>query len=502
MKQLAAAKEKFLSLAGLETNKELGISTPDMSRLVLDRLGNPGDWGDLFCYRSFDPISGVFRNKDDGLGFVLEALPLVGIDEKVIKNLQHFFDKEMPEKSFLQFTLIASHKVGHILNLWQKMRIVDDPFLNRITLCKKLELLSLEPLTVPAQGLMDLADEMMTQENDINQRSNKLNPLMPLNEQILKPGKDLEVREQEIRAGKAITRTYGVAEYPEYWSLVDMIRLLGDKGDKGSPSTIPARFIINFTVASDMPKGSSERLIARGEQVRKSAEQFLARFDGNLKREAAEWAQVIDDLKEGRRVLSFNFTVSITAPAAVIEDAEVALISLYNTNGFELMRMDKFHLPLQLALMPMQASYYWQALRFIKQRMISLSKKLTAKLPLHAEWQGNPVSGVLLQAPQGQLFNWNPFYRIAGGNYNVQIYGPSGKGKSVFVQEMATTMLSHNVRMFILDIGKSYENICKLLGGEFIRFGSASRISLNPLSGLVDESGKLKEAILEDGSPV
>jgi len=59
-----------------------------------------------------------------GLGFVLEALPLVGIDEKVIKNLQHFFDKEMPEKSFLQFTLIASHKVGHILNLWRKMRIV------------------------------------------------------------------------------------------------------------------------------------------------------------------------------------------------------------------------------------------------------------------------------------------------------------------------------------------------------------------------------------------
>ncbi|MEM0143830.1 MAG: TraC family protein, partial [Candidatus Parvarchaeum sp.] len=420
MKQLAAAKEKLIKVAGFETNRELGISTPDMSRLMLERLGNPGDWSTLFCYRSFDPTRGIFRNKDDGLGFVLEALPLVGIDEKVIKNLQHFFDKEMPEKSFLQFTLIASHKVGHILNLWQKMRIVDDPFLNRITqdrlkymktlaedygnsglktvrnyriiisfnsmqisaeqivnfkrqLCKKLELLSLEPLTVPAQGLMDLADEMMTQENDINQRSNKLNPLMPLNEQILKPGKDLEVREQEIRAGKAITRTYGVAEYPDYWSLVDMIRLLGDKGDKGSPGAVPARFIINFTTASDMPKGSSERLIARGEQVRKSAEQFLARFDGNLKREAAEWAEVIDDLKEGRRVLSFNFTVSITAPASVMEDAEAALISLYNMNGFELMRMDKFHLPLQLALMPMQASYYWQALRFIKQRMISLS---------------------------------------------------------------------------------------------------------------------------------
>ena len=38
--------------------------------------------------------------------------------------------------------------------------------------------------------------------------------------------------------------------------------------------------------------------------------------------------------------------------------------------------------------------------------------------------------------------------------------------------------------------------------GEFIRFSSGSEISLNPLNGLVDESGKLKEVILEDGSSV
>ena len=72
MKQLAAAKE---------------------------RLSNPSDWGELFCYRSFDPISGIFRNKGDGLGFVLETLPLVGIDEKVIKNLQHFLIRKCLRKA-------------------------------------------------------------------------------------------------------------------------------------------------------------------------------------------------------------------------------------------------------------------------------------------------------------------------------------------------------------------------------------------------------------------
>jgi ABC-type iron transport system FetAB ATPase subunit len=51
-------------------------------------------------------------------------------------------------------------------------------------------------------------------------------------------------------------------------------------------------------------------------------------------------------------------------------------------------------------------------------------------------------SGVLLLGRRGKLFNWNPFVRINAGNYNVSVMAPSGSGKSVFLQELASSMLA------------------------------------------------------------
>jgi len=124
-----------------------------------------------------------------------------------------------------------------------------------------------------------------------------------------------------------------------------------------------------------------------------------------------------------------------------------------------------------------------------------------AKLPIHAEWKGVPETCMLLFAQRGQLFNFNPFYRIADGNYNVCVFGPSGSGKSVFLQEFATSMLAQGAKVFILDIGGSYKNICHLLDGDFIQFKADANISLNPFGSLAS-SGQLQNEILEDGSSV
>lgn len=91
-------------------------------------------------------------------------------------------------------------------------------------------------------------------------------------------------------------------------------------------------------------------------------------------------------------------------------------------------------------------------------------------------------SGVLLLGRRGELFNWNPFVRINAGNYNVSVMAPSGSCKSVFLQELATSMLEQNLSVFILDIGGSYQNICELIGGETIRFNQHNNISLNPFA--------------------
>jgi type-IV secretion system protein TraC len=130
----------------------------------------------------------------------------------------------------------------------------------------------------------------------------------------------------------------------------------------------------------------------------------------------------------------------------------------------------------------MQSIHMWQYLKYFKLSRIVLSKEIVAKLPIHGEFKGVPEAGMLLLGRRGQLFHWNPYYRLSSGNYNICILGPSGSGKSVFLQELAISMIAAGTKVFILDIGKSFKNICMLLGGEIIEFGRESKIILNPFS--------------------
>ncbi|MDP5021019.1 MAG: ATP-binding protein, partial [Rickettsiaceae bacterium] len=113
-----------------------------------------------------------------------------------------------------------------------------------------------------------------------------------------------------------------------------------------------------------------------------------------------------------------------------------------------------------------------------------LSSEVVAKLPIHGEWYGVPLSGVPFIGRRGQIFNWNPYHRIGAGNFNINVVGPSGVGKSVFLQCLADVMLASNTRVFILDIGGSYAPLAKLLNGEIIEFGALSSFTINPFSGL------------------
>lgn len=547
LKSLQQKFEQFTSSLGLFTNKELGISGGDISDVILEELEYPADMATMFSYRCFEEKDQLFYNSDNNIGFILEISPIVGVNEAILKNLQHFLDDELPQDSYMQFLLIASHKVGNILSEWSKDRINPHPALNKLTKArvdfvsnlalnfnkstdmaardikiiiscnwhsitrdkiiafkqqffKKLETLQLFPKSYKAQDLLDLTDEILHFRGDVNQKGCRYNPLMLLCDQVTSSGSSCEVRESELKFAKnMMTRCYRVEEYPLKWSLSRMIDLLGDSSR--AYLNIPARFLISYTIASDVSKGNGAALIGKGGAVQKSAEQWYARYDTNLRKEAEEWIDVVGRLKEGQRVFSESFQVAITAKANVIEEAEASLLSLYNVNDWKLSLSENLQLPSLLALMPMQASKLWRALKLFKMRRLATSEELVAKLPIHAEWKGVPETGMLLTARRGQLFHWNPYHRIADGNYNVCVFGPSGSGKSVFLQELATSMLAQNTKVFILDIGGSYKNICHLLDGDYVQFEASNNISLNPF-GILASSGKLQNEKLEDGTKV
>jgi conjugal transfer ATP-binding protein TraC len=110
--------------------------------------------------------------------------------------------------------------------------------------------------------------------------------------------------------------------------------------------------------------------------------------------------------------------------------------------------------------------------------------------PLQGEWKGMRTPSLLLPGRRGQLAIWNPFDNPEG-NYNVAIAAASGKGKSMFTQEYIVCLLGSGGRVWVIDVGRSYEKTCRMLGGSFLEFTPESKLCVNPFTTIRDFDASL-----------
>ena len=66
-------------------------------------------------YRSYDPKTGIFYNSASR-GFVIEAAPLVGADERTGEILAQFLSEGIPAPGCLQFHQWMSPRIGERLS--------------------------------------------------------------------------------------------------------------------------------------------------------------------------------------------------------------------------------------------------------------------------------------------------------------------------------------------------------------------------------------------------
>jgi conjugal transfer ATP-binding protein TraC len=114
-------------------------------------------------------------------------------------------------------------------------------------------------------------------------------------------------------------------------------------------------------------------------------------------------------------------------------------------------------------------------------------------MPIIGEWTGTPpIQGQRNSKPVLTLFGRKgqsmavDIFANPSGNYNGIVVGTSGSGKSFFLNELTFRMLATGGRVWIIDVGRSYEKLASMLGGQFIEFSDASNISLNPFSLIED----------------
>src|SRR3546814_9352816 len=103
-------------------------------------------------------------------------------------------------------------------------------------------------------------------------------------------------------------------------------------------------------------------------------------------------------------------------------------------------------------------------------RMRTLLTTTAANLaPIQGEYRGGQVPHLMLIGRRGQPFFWSPFENAAG-NHNVAVFGKSGSGKSVTLQELCASLCGAGARVVVIDGGRSFEHSAKLQGGAFVEF--------------------------------
>lgn len=496
-------------------------------RQILDYCHNPSPKSELLPYRYYDKEHNLFINKGSNIGFLLELDPLVGIKDETYKQLSLLFDEFLPENSLLHFLMIAGGNITQITEDWNRSYNKADDLLKKIS-SKRIDYL--QGLSQNGEGAYRLKNYSIIVSfsistkyskiaiNEINNFRNQLEALlrscsfnlkrMDIHDflnivgDILSPGSSapeyneyqelslqldianpILIDESKVIHGsqktnkKYISKAYCFEQTPKKFSLDLMINLLGDS--LRDNLQIPGRLVLSYSISNDISSKKQEILKDKGNEIVKQSDSYFVRFDNLIKKEIGEWSEALELVNSGKKFLSTSFNLLLTEREQDFAKAEQYLTSVYVINGFKIKSLDNFMLPGFLSCLPFGPGCgVFKLFKNYGLASTTVSTTPLAFLPIHGEWKGNSGEGVLLAGRRGQVFTINPF--IGESNYNVNIIGQSGSGKSVMLQDMVSNFLCSGTKVFVLDIGRSYEKLCNLYGGDFIEFKMDSNICLNP----------------------
>ncbi len=335
-------------------------------------------------------------------------------------------------------------------------------------------------------------------------------PSRDLRYQIIAPDTHAVETATEIRYDggghpEAALRALSVRSYPGGdFTLNQMSQLLGSS--RSTSVGYPCPFLITLGVTLppyDLTKNTVNMKAARAQQ---KADSPMARFQPNLARINQDWKIAQSAFDDGPGTCSMYHQVLLLCTPDALPRAEQSAKSVWRNQRFEITTDRCMQKQALLASLPMLYGPLLQKDLRIAQRVTTKTVFNAANMcPLIAEWAGTPPRAgqrhptpfLTLFARLGQGMPIDPFANPAG-NFNGIVVGTSGSGKSFFLNEMTFGALATGGRVWILDVGRSYQKLCGMLGGQYIEFTDAANLSLCPFALVndIDEDMEMLQPVL------
>ena len=308
---------------------------------------------------------------------------------------------------------------------------------------------------------------------------------LPIRSQII--ARDTCLRETEFDieiedgiAEPVFVRGMSVRTYPKAFCLNQMSELLGSPHNP--TLSYPCPFLLTLGVKILEYDAEKNKTMMKSARATQSASSQMAKFQPDMQDRKFDWDIALNAFNEGKGTVKMFHQILLFARKDEIAKAEQAARAIWRGMGFDITVDRKMQKQSLLVSMPMMFGPLMQRDMVTAMRCTTKTVYNAANMmPTLGEHTGVGLPVVTLFGRRGQAMSIDVFSNPSG-NYNGIVVGASGSGKSFFLNELTQRVLATGGKVWIIDVGRSYEKLCKMIGGQFIEFTPDSKINLNPFS--------------------
>ena len=281
-----------------------------------------------------------------------------------------------------------------------------------------------------------------------------------------------------------LMRAMSIRNYPKQFGLHQMNDLIGSTTN--TTLSYPCPFLI--TMGAKILEYDIERnkTIMKAARATQGAESPMAKFQPDMIDRKMDWDIAQESFDDGKGTVHLYHQILLFTSREELAKCEQAAKAIWRAQNFDLATDKYMQKQALISSLPMMFGPLMQ--RDLKNAFRVSTKTVynaANMMPIIGEPTGVGAPVMTLFGRRGQAMGVDIFANPSG-NFNGCVVGTSGSGKSFFLNELTQRTLATGGRVWIIDVGRSYEKLCKMLGGQYIEFTANSNIVMNPFSMITD----------------
>ena len=363
-----------------------------------------------------------------------------------------------------------------------------------------LQTAELQPRQIDAATYIRLMETMLNWSKQATWRNSPASwdEGKPINEQIFDYDTDVTVQRNKMTLGGKHVHVLSAKRLPNAIYFGEALRFIGDLS--GAGVSVQESYMITVNVYMPNPEKSKTNIDRKRQFATSQAYGPILKYVRALGEKHEGFNQLDQSLSAGFKPVKVSYPMAVFADTEEqVIQASAGLRNLWREQRFDIMNDSFAMLPCFLNMLPLCADY--TAVRDTFRYKTMTTEHASALLPIFGEWKGTGTYHTSLQSRNGQIMSLS--LHDSNTNKNAVICAESGSGKSFLVNELVMSYLSEGAQVWIIDVGRSYEKLCEVIGGDFVHFAESTHTSLNPFSliedTVVDVDEETGEEIVVDG---